>query len=439
MSKQRTKTKIVSKKHIARREREKKQAALIRNIGIGIVVAVLLLIGYGYLDQTVLQKNKAIAAVNGEKITVSQFEARVRLERENLINQYIQYAQFGQQYGMDFSAQIDPIEELLNDPLQVGQNVRDTMINELIYRQEANRLGITISEEEVERAVQEYMGYFPEGTPTPAPTTASMMAEEFPTLNAEQLALVTITPTSTLIPTFTPSPTATASAEEADATPTTEAVPTIPPLPTLTPTPYTEEGYQKAYQEVLNRYAEAGMSEEDFRFLFESQLYYEALYDMVTKDVPTEGEEVWVRHILVPDAALADVLIQRLEDGEDFGKLAEEISLDPSAKTNKGDLGWFGRGVMVPEFEEAAFALNEIGEISPPVQTQFGYHIIQLLGKDVRPLDANMLQNAKDRVFQEWLEEIKQNYDIEIYDWEKYVPTEPDLQQRLIEIFGQPQ
>jgi parvulin-like peptidyl-prolyl isomerase len=439
MSKQKTKTKIVSKKHIARREREKKQAALIRNIAIGIVVAVLLLIGYGYLDQTVFQKNKAIAAVNDEKITVSQFQARTRLERENLINQYIQYFQFGQQYGMDFSAQTDPIEELLSNPLDVGKNVRDTMINELVYRQEANKRGITVSTEEIEKAVQEYMGYFPEGTPTPAPTKESVMFEEYPTLTDEQVALVTITPTSTLIPTFTPSPTATASEEEADATPTTEAVPTIPPLPTLTPTPYTEDGYQKAYQEVLNRYADAGMSEDDFRFLFESQLYYEALYEIVTKDVPTEGEQVWVRHILVPDAALADVVIQRLQDGDDFSKLAEEMSLDPSAKSNYGNLGWFGHNVMVPEFEEAAFALEEIGEISPPVKTQFGYHVLQLLGREKRPLDENTLQMEKDRVFQEWVEEIKQDYDIEIFDWEKYVIAEPDLQQTLIELFGQPQ
>lgn len=69
---------------------------------------------------------------------------------------------------------------------------------------------------------------------------------------------------------------------------------------------------------------------------------------------------------------------QKLEEGEEeFEALAVEYSDDPSVKTNKGDLGWFGKGTMVPAFEDAVFALD-IGEISDPVKTQFGYHLIKL-------------------------------------------------------------
>jgi len=438
MAKRRVKNKVISKKHVARREQERKQAALIRNIAIGIVVAVVLLIGYGYLNETVIKKQKAVATVNEDKISIAQFQARVKLERESMINQYIQYAQMGQQFGMDVAEQIQPLEARLNQPALLGKDVLDTMVNELIYEQEATKLGITVSADKVEEEVQAFLGYFPNGTPTSEPADDILVADAYPTLTDEQLALVTITPLPTDVPTSTPAPTEVPT-EEVEPTPTSEAVPTIPPLPTLTATPYTAEGYEATYQDVLTRYTDTGMTEEDFRRLFESQLYYEALYEMVTADVPQVGEQIWARHILVPDAALAAVVIERLNAGEDFGDLAMELSIDPSAESNQGNLGWFGRNMMIPEFEEAAYALEEIGDISKPVETQYGFHIIQLLGRAERPLDPSAYQSAKDIAFQEWLAEIRQDYDVEIYDiWEENVPAEPDLQQTLTELFGQP-
>lgn len=289
MSNRRFKNKNVTKKHVARKERENKQSALIRNIAIGIVAVVILLVGYGYLDQTLIQNQREVATVNDEKITISQFQARVRLDRENLINQYIQYAQLAQSFGMDVAAQVQPIEARLNQPLQLGQNVLDTMINELLYRQEAANQGITVSAEEIEKELQAFLNYFPDGTPTPAPTATSFVVEN-PTLSPEQLNLVTLTPTPTEAPLSTPSPEPTESVTE-EAEPTEEAVaPTPVPVPTLTATPYTFDGYQQAYQDTLPIYTDIGLTEEDFRFLFESRLYYVKLYDIITADIPPEGE-----------------------------------------------------------------------------------------------------------------------------------------------------
>ncbi|MBT3321787.1 MAG: hypothetical protein HN392_05825 [Anaerolineae bacterium] len=430
---------MTKNKFVARREREEQQATLVRNIAIVVVLSVVLLIGYGYLDQTVLQTQKAVATVNDEKISISQFQARVRLERKSLINQYIQYAQMGQQFGMDVAAQIQPIEAHLSQPASVGQNVLDTMTNELVYKEEAIKRGITVSEEDIEKELEAFLGYFPDGTPTAAPTTEPFVAEEYPTLTDEQMEIVTVTPIPTEAPTSTPEPTAVPTEEE-EVEPTSEAIPTVPPIPTLTATPYTAEGYAAEYQEILTLYTETGLTEEDFRFLFESQLYYEALYEILTEDVENTGEEVWARHILVPDAVTAALVLERLGSGEDFGTLAVEFSADPSAASNQGDLGWFSRGAMVPEFEEAAFTLEEIGEVSEAIESQFGFHIIQLLGREERPLDANALQRAKDLIFQEWLLETKESYTIAIFDiWQTNVPTDPDLEETLTELFGAPQ
>lgn len=81
------------------------------------------------------------------------------------------------------------------------------------------------------------------------------------------------------------------------------------------------------------------------------------------------------RHILVEQEFEAKDLIKKLEEGKTFEELAQTFSKCPSGKRG-GDLGEFGRGRMVPNFEEAAFAL-QVNEVSPPVRTQFGYHLIQ--------------------------------------------------------------
>lgn len=422
---------MTKNKFVARREREEKQAALIRNIAIGIVVAVVLLIGYGYLDQTLIQKQKAVATVNNEKITISQFQARVRLDRDNLISQYIQYAQLAQ-YGMDVEAQLQPIEARLSQPEQVGQDVLDIMINELLYRQEAKKQGFTVSAEDVEKEMQAFLRYYPDGTPTSVPT-ATPIVTKISTLSPEQLKLVTLTPTPTEAPASTPAPTAT-QAEEAE--PTEEADPTAVPVPTFTATPYTLEGYQQTYKDTLPYYTDLGLTEENFRFLFESQLYYIKLYDEVTADVSHESEYIWARHILVEDSSLAAIIRERLLAGEDFDAVAAEASIDPSAATNGGDLGWFTEEMMVEPFGATAAAL-EIGEISKVIETNFGFHVIQLLGREDRPLDENSYQHARDIAFQEWLAQTREEYEIETFDiWQNSVPTDPDLQQTLAELYG---
>ncbi|MBA9025272.1 peptidylprolyl isomerase [Peribacillus huizhouensis] len=90
--------------------------------------------------------------------------------------------------------------------------------------------------------------------------------------------------------------------------------------------------------------------------------------------------EIHARHILVEDEATAKEVKDKLNKGEDFAKLAKEYSTDTGSAEKGGDLGWFGQGAMVPEFEEAAYALKK-DEISEPVKSQYGFHIIQLLDK----------------------------------------------------------
>lgn len=108
------------------------------------------------------------------------------------------------------------------------------------------------------------------------------------------------------------------------------------------------------------------------------------LYDETTKAMAPE-EEAHARHILVEDEAQAKTVVERLKKGEDFAKVASELSKDPGSGKEGGDLGWFTKDRMVPEFAEAAFKLKK-GEVSQPVKSQFGWHVIRLEDKRTKPL-----------------------------------------------------
>ena len=89
------------------------------------------------------------------------------------------------------------------------------------------------------------------------------------------------------------------------------------------------------------------------------------------------ADKIRCAHILVEKQSIALALLERINKGEKFEKLAEKYSLDGSRKRG-GDLGYFGRGTMVKEFEKAAFGLN-VGQVSEPIKTEFGYHLIKRL------------------------------------------------------------
>jgi foldase protein PrsA len=110
---------------------------------------------------------------------------------------------------------------------------------------------------------------------------------------------------------------------------------------------------------------------------------------------------------------LANDLRQKIEGGEDFARLAEEFSDDPGSAAKGGDLGWFGKGVMIKEFEDAAFTLP-LAQVSEPISTTFGYHLIEVTEKDPnRPKDESTLSQERGQAFQEWLQEQTANSKIE--------------------------
>ena len=91
------------------------------------------------------------------------------------------------------------------------------------------------------------------------------------------------------------------------------------------------------------------------------------------------SKKIKCSHILVVKQSESLAIVERLKNGEKFGKLAKELSIDSGSGKKDGNLGYFTKGMMVKPFEEVAFKL-QIGEISDPIKTEFGYHIIKRLG-----------------------------------------------------------
>ncbi len=117
-----------------------------------------------------------------------------------------------------------------------------------------------------------------------------------------------------------------------------------------------------------------------------SEAELQAAYERLVADTASR-EELRASHILVESEEKAMSLIKQLDGGADFAELAQTHSTGPS-KTQGGDLGYFGRGRMVPAFEAAVYDLNIGDHSASPVQTQFGWHVIKLVDKRVQPAPA---------------------------------------------------
>ncbi|WP_456276848.1 peptidylprolyl isomerase [Bacillus sp. AK128] len=149
----------------------------------------------------------------------------------------------------------------------------------------------------------------------------------------------------------------------------------------------------------------------------EMETYFEE-----NKDSFAQQEQVQASHILVEDEATAQEVVAKIEAGEDFASLVTEYSTDEATVEAGGDLGYFSTGQMVQEFEDVAFAM-EVGEISEPVQTEYGYHVINLVDR-IAAAEANyeevkeeirtaIFESKVEEEYTVWLEEKTADYEIE--------------------------
>lgn len=339
-------------------------------IGMAAVVGfAFLILALGWWREVVSRGSESVATAAGKSITLESYAKRLDFQRQ-VMDQQIQLMQ-AQLAASDnelvsnyFRQQIQQAQ--LSQSFLPDQTL-DLMIGEELVRQEAARRGIQVSDQDVDKEIQATFGDQPTPTTGPAPTTA---------------------PGATPQPTRTPAPSAT-------------------PGPSPTPAPTADVPGR-----INNFLLSYGMTRAEFRSLFEAQLLTKKVEEAIGAEVPRTAEQVHARHILVENEDKAKEIRAKLAAGASFEELAKAESTDPGSKAKDGDLGWFPKGAMVPEFEAAAFQLP-LKQVSEPVKSTYGYHLIEVLEKEQnRPLDEQMLEQRKASAYNDWLDKARNGPDV---------------------------
>lgn len=389
---------VTTKKALVRSVREKQMLRWIIGATVLLAVVVFGLIGYGWLETAVLEPRRPIAEINGELVTMRQFQARVRLLQLDLISQVQSTQQLRQMFAGNedilgsIEAQLETLNAQLTTPSYLGQLALNQLIDEALLRQKAPELGLAVTEAEINEAIQQAFGYFAAGTPTPLPTATSD-------------------------PALTPVP----------AVPTATATAGPSPTPAPTATPYTEDLYRTNYRNYLANLSDIDVLEAEFRSQFAASLFQERLFELLKSQEPREQEHLFIRHILNGDPDLVEQARQRLELGEDWSVVAEALSLEPLSSVNAGELGWMKADDLLLRYG-AAFrdlALSaELGVLVGPVQTSQGWQIFQVLEREVRPMDDTAFQNAVQLRYNRLLDEWQESGTVVINDsWLLFVPA----------------
>ncbi|HVO41441.1 MAG TPA: peptidylprolyl isomerase [Aggregatilineales bacterium] len=411
------------RRYLSRTERESQINRIVLIATAVIAVVIVLILVVALLADIVIAPNKAVASVAGQNITVRAFQNHVTYQRwrfgtqlanvqNSIPQQYLQtylpqifgsqqgpYAVYGQMYAQ------------MSDPTQMGKSVLDDMVNQVLAEQYARANNITVDQKDIDKQFNDFFGYQPVPT-TPTPTTTPSLT---PTL------LVSPTPTTT--PTLTPVPSQTA-------TPSPTSLPTGQP----TATPGQTEQYKNyldAQQKFFDQATKAtGLSEGDIRQIFTEQALRQKVKDKITADVAVglKEDQIKARHILVDSEDQAKDVMTALQNGESFAALAKAVSKDTSNSSLGGELGWKGRYTYVKEFEDAIWNKDtKVGAILGPIKTQFGYHVIQVEGHEVRAITDTEQQDAQTRTFSNFLSDLKDKSNVQEFDYISVTPSTPAL------------
>jgi len=386
--------KAPNRKQLATRKRDEKAQRIITWIAIGVGVVILSVLGYGVVSELFIKANAPVARVDGEPIKTKDYQARVRFERLSTKNQILQYENYLTQYDMTdefmqtLATQLQQQKQQLELQLApgsvaiFGSSVLDKMVEERLVSKEAARLGITVTQEEVDRQIESLFGYDRDAV---AATTAPL------------------TPTTTTVT-------------------NTAAV-------TNTETPMTRAEFETYYEQFKSVYLRpSGLSEEAFRQSVEIELLRPKVVEALTQDIETKANQAQVTVLVTGTLEAALALQERLNAGESVDALVEELNNSETGGGWAADLGWVQPGRLTTDFsadvDTAAFEIP-VGTASDPItRDETEYYVVFVRAREVRDLDEATLSAAREQRFSEWLAEQKQAR-VEYLDYTKVTPDTP--------------
>ncbi len=405
----------------SRAEREEQlQRWVIRGI-VAVAGLLILLVAIAFAFEQLIIPNQVVATVEGQGITVREFQQEYLLERNRLLLQLNQI----QNSGIDFQqlAQQEPYASWINEvnvPDQLGLRVLNDMVDDRLLAREASALDVSINDDAVRQAVEAYFGFDPtavaligvEPTATPEPTITPS-------------PFVSPTPTSTPEPTATPDPEATAETEDDAAAeePEVTAQPTVVE-PTLS-AEEVRENFVETERDYRSYFDREGVAAETLDTLFERNALETLLAEAL---IPADAGLLYadVRHILLDGEEQALDAIAALKQGESFAALARAVSTDPGSGARGGELGEAYVGNYVPEFRQA-IEEAEVGALVGPIESEFGFHILQVRSKEERSGEDQ--DSQRERARQQAVQQLKdtlredRDADVVIHDiWLNHIP-----------------
>jgi len=387
-------------KEVARARRDTKLRRRVALAGGAIAAVIGIILIFGIVNELIIKPGQPIAQVDDTEITTTDFQDRVHLERALVINQYLQFADMvgvEQAYQYSRIAQLYQLTStgLLDQYEEFGGQVLDTMTDEVLIRQAAAEIGLEVSDQEISQFIEEQVGYYRDGTPTPQPTPTP-----WPTSTP-------ITPTDTL-----PTP-----------------IPTRTPLPT--PTVVTQAAFEELYQEQLDTLE---VSKDSYQVTVETMLLVDKVREWLMEDAPREADQVELDMLFFAAEGEANDYLARLEAGEEsFDDLVDEAHANQEDGINAASVPWTPSDDLAERTShivaQLAFSL-EVGGHSQVVTTNDGQFILfQVTNREEkRELSDSALRSKEDSLYTTWLEELREAAEINKYDdWISRVPKTPAL------------
>jgi hypothetical protein len=414
-----------SRKEYLRSKREAKQKRQVYLVVAGVGGLLLLILIFALVNEYVLAPNRAVATINGEEISLREWENRVRYERaQRIIVLENQFAAFNGDVGLIQQFAGQQINELYA-PEELGQIVIDTLVNEAVIRQAAQVRGIGVTEEEVDDFIGEAFNYFGGDSPTPLPT-----------------------PTQTVMPTpsLTPIPTAVITEELPTNTPFPSPTvgPTTTPLPTATAV--SQEAFEQEANDLFAQFQEMGVDEATYRSVVRAQIYLNKFSDALAEenDLPDEEEMVSFYLLSFNDEGEANAALDGIE-AEGFltvWNTSRSTPPDPEVATitNASEILWrrqedlanIGTEVQTAVFELPLNTSSDILVAADATTDTATYYLVQVSGREVRPLSQNALDTEKRENLTSFLDsQIAGGLEITEF-WRSRVPTQPVLDPKFL-------
>lgn len=424
---------VMTRGQLSKAAQEAKRIRNLYTAGVTLGVLVVLVLGFAVLFTYLIRPNQEVAKVNNVSINRDAYNKLRKWGLFQQIQQQVFQSQISGVSGVDatltgLQTQLKNVE----NESTLDSTVLQTLVDAEVLRQKSTQeLSINPTNEQLlEKALKDFV---PQPTPPPSSVTPSPVPSSTPTspFTSTPTSTGTQSPTSTRTFTVTPTP----------GSPTMTPTPTstFPPVPGASATATVgfgqflnsiKGGTGQDAQNLYCPYGCPGFSESDYmKYIIEPQLRQDLATEQLSAGkVLTDVEQVRVQHILTATLEGAQVIRTRLDNGEDFGKLVLEQSSDTASAGQLGIYDWFPRedsGYVEP-FAAASFT-TAVGQYSQPVQTDFGYHIIKVLGKEVRPLTQSQLDTKRSQLYTDWFNAAKLASTISPASFMAPTPTSPPL------------